>query len=115
MSTYSRGSGPALDSTAGRLAGRVPVVEAVEPGGVVTDGAGEVSDGVDVVVVQVVVEDRGPHVGRRAVVHQVPRRGHYRVVGVVDVAALAPVGPRAGQELHRAQRPRRRRAVVTAE
>src|SRR6266851_10224300 len=117
MSTYSKGRSRINAPTRlrcaeptspgwGGLARGVPVVEAVEPGRVVADGAGEELDGIDVVVVQVVVEDRRPHVARRAVVDQVARRGHDRVVLVVDGAALAPVRPGARQELHRTERAR---------
>src|SRR5437879_6643304 len=83
-----------------RLPRRVPVVQAVEPGGVGPDGAGEELDSVHVVEVQVVVEDRGAHVVRRAVMDQVAGGGHDRVVGIPHVAALTVVGPRSGQELH---------------
>src|SRR5581483_5069391 len=55
------------------------------------------------VVLGVVVGVEGlVKVGRGAGGGQVPAGGHDGVVGVVDVAAPAPAGPGAGQELHRA-------------
>src|SRR5437879_13305387 len=98
-----------------RLPRRVPVVKAVQPGGIGADGAGEELDGVHVVEVQVVVEDRGAHVVRRAVVDQVAGCGTDRVVGVPHIASLPVVRPGPGQELHRSQPPRRRWAVVAPE
>src|SRR2546421_4780231 len=80
---------------------RVPVVEAVQPPWIGPDRPGEELDGVDIVEVQVVVEDRRPHVVRRPVMDQVAGGGHDRVMRIPDVAALAPVGPGAGKELHR--------------
>src|SRR5260370_16216502 len=100
MSTYSN------DQTkAGSLAERVPVVHPVEPPRVGPIRPRERLDRVDVVVVVVVVPDRVPHVVRSSVVHQQARRGEDRVVRVVDVAALAVLGPCACQELHRPLRP----------
>src|SRR5712692_7508354 len=88
MSTYSNNR-----RRAGRLclARRVPVVHAVEPLRVSAVGAGKKHDRVDVVIVEVVVEDRLAHVAGRSPVDQVSGRGEDRVMGVHDVAALAVV------------------------
>src|SRR6266567_5308763 len=98
MSTYSNNG---RDATRGSLAGCVPVVHAVEPVRVGAVGAGEVDDRIHVVVVEVVVQDRVGHVGRRAVVDQQAGGSENRVVRVHDVAALAIFLPGSGDELHR--------------
>src|SRR5487761_103682 len=86
------------------LAGRIPVIHAVQPRWVVAVGAGERLHRIDVVERVVVVPDRVAHVGRRAVVHQVAGGAKDRVMRVVDVAAGPKRRPCARKELHRSQR-----------
>src|SRR5256886_11015031 len=64
-----------------RLPRRVPVVEAVQPGRIGADGAGEELDGVHGVEVQGVVEEGGAHVVRPAGVDQGAGGGHDRAGG----------------------------------
>src|SRR5260370_42254163 len=112
MSTYSNNR---LRTGRPCLAGRVPVVHAVEPLRVGAVGAGEELDRVRVVVVVVVVNDRIAHVGRGAVVEEEACGGQDRVVRVVDVAALAILPPGSRDELHRPLRAGGRRPVDPAE
>src|SRR5207245_1994062 len=98
-----------------KLAGGVPVVHPVEPMRIRAICAGEELDRVDIVVVEVVVKDRLAHVAGRAVMDEVPGRREDGVVRVHDVAAVAPVRPRSGQELHRSHCVGRRWSVDAAE
>src|SRR5450759_1688210 len=93
-----------LPSPAIALPVSVPVIHAVEPPRIGAVGPRKGLHRVHVVVVEVVVPDRVAHVVRRAVVGEVAGRGEDGVVRVVDVPALAVLGPRAGKELHRALR-----------
>src|SRR3984893_19163004 len=94
---------------------RVPVVHPVEPSRIGAVSAREGLHRVDVVEVVVVLEDRVAHVVWRAVADQVARGREYRVMRIVDVSALAVLGPRARQELHRTLRARGRIVLDTAE
>src|SRR5207253_576337 len=82
------------------LTGRRPVVEAVQPDGVVADGAGEALYRAYVIGVVVVPVDGAVHVPGAAHGPQVAGGSLDRVPRAHDVAAVAVVGPGAGHELH---------------